>query len=333
MGPGLGHTLLIAGEDGQSWIVGRILSNGTIDRTFGDDGWADVTIPESPPMGMPGPLLGGEANSIAQSPSGTIFVGGNDGNAHCCVHAFVASLTPSGQLNRAFGVGGWAHVLPQGDYSTQLILGPEGTLEVVGDVVYGGCGGPQLTVLNSAGALVPGVGQAVESSIWRGFRLGAFMEASFFERPDGGLGAAAEAYSPCNGGPGPLQKLGELIGLLPNGRPDPTFGTDGYTTSPPVVVDANSVWAIPIANKGVDVLAEVANYKAPFVPTRIEIRSYTLDGKLNEAGGQQDLTTFDLGRASHMAQYPIVDATSGPGETIDLLVGSNHGVLFTRLVG
>lgn len=324
MAPGLGHTLLVAGEDGRSWIVGRVLWDGRLDSTFGTGGWTAVNVPESP---LPVYGLGGEANSIVQSPEGAIYVGGNDGNAHCCVRAFVVALTSSGHPSSAFGADGWVKVLPQGDYSTQLLLAPDGSLDVVGDVVYGGCGGPQLTALTPTGAIVSTAAAEFESSMWQGISSDGYMDASFVERPGGGLVGVAKASSPClSRSP---RDIGEVVGLLPNGQPDPAFGSGGHTGAPWLDVAGTSLWAVPIAGSSVDTVVEVADDRAPYIPTNIDIRSYSPEGTPKGVGH----AVFDLGRASDMTQYPIVDAAPGPAGTIVLVVGSGRGSELYRLIG
>jgi hypothetical protein len=143
--------LLLAGSDGSNEIVGRLLGDGRIDTSFGSDSWMRFRPPEKPVAVSNAP--GYQATSISQAPSGMVFVGANDGQAHCCVESFVSELTPRGILVGSFGERG-SVALPQlqGSYTTSVFPQATGVL-VAGQYEGMGCGGPMIVRLNGTGGL------------------------------------------------------------------------------------------------------------------------------------------------------------------------------------
>src|SRR4029077_14472288 len=113
------------------------------------------------------------------------------------VRSWVAALTASGRLDTSFGQQGWVMVLPQGSYSGTAFVSANGFIQIVGDVTYGGCGGPQLTVLNAAGQIQPDVSQTFAATWTRGFPNPQTAH-DFYPRANGALGMVWEISSPCN---------------------------------------------------------------------------------------------------------------------------------------
>jgi hypothetical protein len=105
---------LIAGSDGGTWLIGRLLANGRLDPRFGLRGWAKIVPPGSD---TPGSLYP-SASAIALEPSGRIMVGGDNGQAHCCVDSYVYALNGAGQIDTSYGP---VNVFGQGAYIDQLL--------------------------------------------------------------------------------------------------------------------------------------------------------------------------------------------------------------------
>lgn len=113
--------ILLGGGIGPDVVVGRLLADGRVDIGFGTAGWARLHAPVNPANGF----FSGEAvGSLAFGPSGTLYLGGSDGAAHCCVQDFVGALSPSGLAERSFGNDGWA-IVPalDGSYETEVFPG------------------------------------------------------------------------------------------------------------------------------------------------------------------------------------------------------------------
>lgn len=136
--------LVLAGGDGQAELVGRLREDGRLDHSFGDDGWARVKPRERPERGMPPPAP--TATAIAFGRTGSIFLGGNDESAHCCVQDFVSELTAAGAPVRTFGDGG-SIVLPPpaiGSYTTDVSVKGDGSVYVLTQYEQSGCGAPSI---------------------------------------------------------------------------------------------------------------------------------------------------------------------------------------------
>ena len=80
--------ILLGGGIGPDLVVGRLLADGRVDAGFGNSGWARLQAPVKPPPGM---FSGYAISSLALGPAGIIYLGGNDGTAHCCVEDFVGA--------------------------------------------------------------------------------------------------------------------------------------------------------------------------------------------------------------------------------------------------
>lgn len=171
MTPTLGGGLLLAGGNGPSWVVGELSASGRLDLGFGHEGWATLTPPDVPHYSAKSVTAPATpwASSVVQAPTGTIYVGGNNGGPHCCVQAIVAALSPSGHLEDGFGSHGWASVFPQGSFDARPFVQPDGRIDVIGDIVFGGCGGPVLSVLSRGGRVEPRLGAMFAKTLDKGF--------------------------------------------------------------------------------------------------------------------------------------------------------------------
>jgi hypothetical protein len=136
--------LLLGGSDGRDAIVGRFLATGRPDRSFGSGGWIRLR-PREKPEGLP---LAFEATSIAVARSGAIFVGGNDGGAHCCTRDFVTELLPSGRPVRTLFIPSFG-----GSYTTDVHAYARDSVYVLGEYEQSGCGGPSIVRIQPNGAV------------------------------------------------------------------------------------------------------------------------------------------------------------------------------------
>ena len=106
--------LILGGSSGHRELVGRLLGDGRLDDSFGQDGWARIDSGERP-HGFP---VYADVTSIAFGSTGSILLGGNNGAGHCCIRSFVTELTKSGAPVMSFGNGGTVFV-PQFAYVTE----------------------------------------------------------------------------------------------------------------------------------------------------------------------------------------------------------------------
>jgi hypothetical protein len=78
----------LAGDYEGEAVVGEVTRRGTLDRSFGDDGWVRLPFGGAPPK------------AILQERSGQIIL---DGNPAISSKAWVAALSPRGRLDTTFG--------------------------------------------------------------------------------------------------------------------------------------------------------------------------------------------------------------------------------------
>lgn len=293
--------------------MGRLLADGKPDLRFGTDGWTALRPPDSLAVSAAQPN-DPEATAVLRMPSGDLYVSGNNGIAHCCVQSLVTELSPSGQILTSFGSNGWAKVFEPGVYNTTLLSVPNGLL-VAGTVVFGGCGGPVLTLLSSHGQPEP-FGAAGSTSLSLS-PPGALFSAAVYPRPDGGIGIVGNFNPDCDGSQG---GFGLNEGLTSDGSHDPSFGSGGEVH----FSDDGAwwVWAVPTPAGGVVLATEVIPERSPFIPERMDLREFLRNGSPDHHFGSAGLEPFNLGQASHMAQYPNIAVIAGPGNVFVVLIGS-----------
>ena len=234
--------ILLGGGIGPDLVVGRLLADGHLDTGFGAAGWALLQSPVKPPTGM---FSGYAITSLALGPSGVIYLGGNDGTAHCCVDDFVGALSPGGVLDRSFGNGGWAILTAlEGSYDTQIFPGPSGIL-VMGFVMYTGCGGPVLARLDASGRLDEAFDNTVRHSLAGATGRYVLIGPALYARPGGGFALVGDLVpSGCQSQPAKLVGKGVALGFGSNGDIDPSFGTGGRTGF--TYAGTSGTWAVPL---------------------------------------------------------------------------------------
>lgn len=115
--------LVVSGEVGNNWIVARLLSDGSLDPSFDEDG-----------VNFSAPKLIGEARDVQIQPDGRIVTAGRDFGASV-VRFAVARYLPNGSFDESFGDDGAQHTVfgrrrPADAYS--LALQADGKIVVVG---------------------------------------------------------------------------------------------------------------------------------------------------------------------------------------------------------
>lgn len=220
--------LLLAGTDGPHELVGRLLANGSVDRSFGTDGWTRFRPKlRNPYRGMPSARL---ATSIALGPAGSIFLGGNTYTAHCCTTDYVSELTDTGALVNGFGGDGTV-VVPKisGSYITEVAANADGSVYSFVEYLGSGCGYPEVVRMRKDGSL----DSRFDSQMTRTFKRVAPKGYTFTPTLVGGshgtfalVGSSSEFCPVFVRHP---QNSGLAVGVLPSGRLDPLFGTSGVT--------------------------------------------------------------------------------------------------------
>jgi uncharacterized delta-60 repeat protein len=154
--------LLILGATRSSFTVSRFLANGRLDKSFGDDGVAEVVVPglTSPPVPEEGQGGAGEPEptALAVQPDGAILlVGTYHGNFGPGPVSVVARLRPDGRVDAGFGgpdAGGEAAGQAVPRDPNVLAIAAQGRRILIA----GGGGGGYVSRLDHAGRLDPSFG-------------------------------------------------------------------------------------------------------------------------------------------------------------------------------
>jgi hypothetical protein len=149
-------------------VVGDVTQRGTLDTSFGDDGWASLPFP-------------GGVQAILQEPSGRIIVAGGNNGGGCCTKNWAAALSAHGQFENYFGGHGRAK-LPSGadPIVDSLALLPNGDILAQVSHAHMGCAGHPLAALTPSGAPVPMFATRLER-FWEALGFGAFVGDAYVD--------------------------------------------------------------------------------------------------------------------------------------------------------
>lgn len=190
------------------------------------DRYSNIDIKFAAPKGYIVPALGGTASragALAIDPQGRIVVTGSVTSASG-VDVVLLRLTADGALDTSFGQGGFVIVARPGDqHGSAVIVQPDGALVVAADTTEGS--EPQLLVQRflASGDVDPGFGTKGAALAPLGNNTYGNLntrKAWMVQMLDGRLVVAGNGT--LDGVTGPV-----LARFLPDGSPDPTFGTKG----------------------------------------------------------------------------------------------------------
>ncbi len=202
-------------------LILRFNTNGTLDTSFGQNGEADISLPQGMVM----------ARGVAVLSSGQIIVAGSNPSGHVGPEFVVARLTSSGALDTTFG--------PNGEGYNYTAISPGSSVwdtvdaigvDAAGDILVGGSVGP------TSGSIVDQVVRYTPAGlIDTSFANQGVLDLSFggLQGVDGigfqSNGQIIIDHANGNGGPGESRRHAPLN---PNGTIDTTFGSNGYFTDP-----------------------------------------------------------------------------------------------------
>jgi hypothetical protein len=307
-----GDILLAGGSGGYPWTIGRLLPNGHTDDGFGTKGWVAI----SPPPSVVRPDRP-EATSIAETGTGMIVVGGNDGAALCCSRAYVVELTPTGQVNDSFGQDGSVQVLLEAQYLPQVDPQPSGDIVVTGVDQGMECGATTMTILDSSGQAVPADEANLTETAQR-LEPNQFFAGTGFQFSDDSFGLVGTGGANCDLPPGPRRGFGVVERLLPDGALDLSYGSQGHAYFP--AMQSTRAWAVPTRQGGVVVIGEefgsITSRSTAFQVTGISPQGI-LDSRFGRHGQVQLVSP---------SQFSGDEAvTTGPRGDIVLVLGSKRG--------
>jgi hypothetical protein len=319
--------ILLGGGVGPYLVVGRLLADGGVDTGFGTSGWDRLQAPVKPPRGM---FSGDAVSSLAVGPSGTLYVGGNDGTAHCCVEDFVGALSPSGRAERSFGNDGWA-TLPgmAGSYETEIFPGASGIL-VMGFVMYTGCGGPVLARLDASGRLDGTFDATVRRSLASATARYVLIGPALYLRPGGGFALVGDLIP--SGCQSPAPKLigkGLALGLRGSGSIDPSFGTAGRAAF--TYYGSSGTWAVPFPDGPTVVVTDEVPEGDYGAPSALKVRELSAAGRFKPGPCRSGTCTIDLSWASGRNSYPAIDATAAPDGPVVIFVAAKQRARIYRV--
>jgi hypothetical protein len=200
-----GGGAIVAGNYEGEWVVGEVTKRGTVDTSFGNDGWASLPFPAG-------------VDAILQERSGRIVVAGGNGGGGCCTTNWAAALSARGQPDSTFGRHGRVK-LPTGESSRidKLELEPNGDILV--DVRGGnmGCWYTKPAMLTPSGEPVPLFAKRL-ARFQQGLGLQAFVGDVYIEGE--GFALVGTGQKPCFSPPHSAPSATGLIARFqPNGAP------------------------------------------------------------------------------------------------------------------
>ena len=269
--------LLLAGSDGRSELVGRLLASGRADDSFGTDGWTRFRPSLKNLEHMPEPLPR-VATSIAFGPSGSIFLGGNDDTAHCCTQDFVSELTPNGGLVSSFGNDG-SVVIPKmsGSYITEVAANGDGSVYAFVEYEQSGCGYPIVIRLRKDGSLDPRFDAAMAQTFRRVAPARWRFTPTLLPRGSGSfvlVGGFERSCPPFSH----LTSAGLAVGVLPSGRIDHAYGKAGKTEFPSPLESLDSPVAVRLSSGRILLAGDASNSRGRL--KNVFVRSFSKDGAI-----------------------------------------------------
>ena len=275
-----GKILLCGGLDGNAGpLVMRLLPDGSLDTSFGNDGFAAVS--------SDGEDGYDPAFSVATEADGTIIVSMN---------AYVAALNADGIVDTAFGTGGVTAL--GGDssslYPTTAAILPGGKI-----LVATGAGGLQFYRLDSDGTLDATFGSdGFVQTDWAADRLEPIGMAI---EPDGKILVTVISIAST---PRPFQ----VAQFNSNGTVDASFGSNGSTDT--LVAAGGNAQAVAIAGDGSILVA--GGVESAAGASEFGLVRYTAAGVLDRSFGHDGIVVTDLVSGS-------VESDSSPDESVSTI--------------
>ena len=305
-------------------LLVRYLTDGQLDATFGVGGAVTTDFG-----------AGDGATALALQPDGKLVVAGESGISQS-QNTILARYHPDGSLDESFGVGGKVSVnlggvgnIPNLQPSVSALL-----LQADGKLVVTGSWFNRVTPSNlfvarfqPDGNLDPTFGQAGAVIFFEGSGGSAPSSAgrAVIQQPDGRLVVAGFRQEPSSTSAGTL-----LVRFLPDGEPDPTFGTEGIVITN-VGVPAFSNALIQQPDGKLVTAGQVAGG-----PIDMLLARYLPDGGLDPAFGTGGIVVTDVGgkeRPTALLQQPdgtlVVAGSFGP-TTLPGSTSNESAILLAR---
>jgi len=199
-----GGGAILAGNYAGEPVVAEITEHGTLDTSFGDDGWALL------------PFRAG-ARAILQEPSGRIIVGGEEPRVGRPESNWAAALSAHGQFDPTFGGHGRVELPTGGDSGIdRLELEPDGDILVKVSGGKMGCFYTKLAMMTPSGQPVPKFATRLDR-FWRATGFHAFVGDVYIDGD--GFTLVGTGQGPCFDSPtSPSSLTGVIARFLSDGR-------------------------------------------------------------------------------------------------------------------
>jgi uncharacterized delta-60 repeat protein len=243
-----GGRIVVAGGSGPGgdFELVQLLPDGSLDPAFGDDGRVSTDF-------------GGAdiAQDVVVQPDGKLVVAGQVGPGSTCCQGGLARYGPDGSLDATFGDGGLVAPVADAQGLMALALQPGGRIVSVGRNGEMGPGDATVVRLTADGSLDPAFGSG---GIVRTDLGGPHDEATAVAiDAAGGIvvgGARSDLAAPVNDD-------AAVVRYLPDGTPDPDFGTGGIVLTDVAGRDDHA-WDLLVDGDGRIVTAGHATVAADF---------------------------------------------------------------------
>lgn len=145
-----GGGFVVTADDRRSWWIGRFNPDGSVDRSFGSDGW----LPLLPPGAQAGYQYPNVV-SVVEEPRGELIADGNDARPHADTLSFAMAVTPGGHPDLSWGHDGYIRLFESAAYVGQLVELPDGDLVADGSIGGGGYFTTLVKVFGPSGQSIP----------------------------------------------------------------------------------------------------------------------------------------------------------------------------------
>lgn len=216
-----GGGFVVTADDRRSWWVGRFNPDGSVDRSFGSDGW----VPLLPPGAQAGYQYPNVV-SVVEEPSGELIADGNDARPHADTLSFAMAITPGGHPDPSWGHDGCVSLFESAAYAGLLVELPDGDLVAAGNIGGGGYIRTLVKVLAPSGQPIPWL-EANLQHLVTPVGPGGTESSVFVPARDGGVGSveqvdlserAIAAVTSSDLGPDAIYGVGGYAALRLTGR-------------------------------------------------------------------------------------------------------------------
>lgn len=233
------------------FAVVRLNANGSVDTSFGTNGgyWLANLQPGN---GSSETLL-----KLAQLPGGSVIIGGGAKAADGFTGFAAVKLTPSGQTDTTFGIGGMTVVHVGTNSTANLAVGSLGlSVTPTGGVIFAGSAVPvgATTIQGCIVALTP------SGQLDTGFNGTGYVFAGFYSQFRS-VALQGNSVVVAGSAQAPGSSQGVVARYTLSGAFDTTFGADGYFFNPTDPPGRHIFSDVKVASDGSLVVCAHLNYK------------------------------------------------------------------------